>query len=117
METDNTRPVETRKAIVKRLTRGIEEARTASLSLYVIADSRDYAPLRISGQRLALSGGKVISTNERKHAQEIADEVNAQYRANKVDLRVEVIDTLAWRARRVERLLELLASAELKRGA
>jgi hypothetical protein len=106
-----------RKAIVDRLTSGIEEARTASLSLYVIADRSDYAPLRSSGQRLVLSGGKVISTNERKQAQEIADEVNAQYRASKLDRQVEVMETLAWRARRVERLVELLASAEMTRGA
>jgi hypothetical protein len=68
---------ETRKATVDGVTGQIEEARTASLSLYVIAERSDYAPLRITGQRFSLSGEKVFSTNDRKQAQEIADRLNA----------------------------------------
>jgi hypothetical protein len=111
METENTEPVAQQKQRDAR--KAIEEARTASLSLYVVGERRDYAPLRISGRRFALSGEKVFSTNERAHAQEIADRMNAHYRANKIDRHVEVIATLVWRARRVERLVELLASGEM----
>jgi hypothetical protein len=122
METENTTPVaerdpnyrEVRKAVVDGLTRGIEEARTESLSRYMIVDRSDYAPLRIRGRRISLSGEKLFSTNELKQAKEIADKVNAQYRANKIDRHVEVIETLAWRARRVERLVELLALQDLR---
>jgi hypothetical protein len=112
METENTKPVAQQKQRDAR--KAIEEARTASLSHYVIGDRSDYAPLRVSGQRIGRSGEKVFSTNDRKHAQEIADKINAQYQAKKIDHRVEVIETLAWRARRVERLVELLAAAELR---
>jgi hypothetical protein len=113
MEAESTRPVAHRDQQHNDARKGIDEARTASLSLYVIANRSDYAPLRISGQRFALSGGRLFSTNERKHAQEIADKMNAHYQASKIDRRVEVIETLAWRARRVERLVDLLASGEL----
>jgi hypothetical protein len=111
MVTESTKPVAQQKQPDAR--KAIEEARTASLSLYVIGDISDYAPLRTSGQRLALSGEKVFSTNKREQAQGIADKMNAHYRANKIDRRVEVIETLAWRARRVERLVELLAAGEM----
>jgi hypothetical protein len=113
METEKTKPVAQRDQNHRDARKAIEEARTASLSLYVIGDRSDYTPLRVSGRRFALSGGIVFSTNERKHAQEIADKMNAHYRANKIERHVEVIETLVWRARRVERLVELLASGEL----
>ena len=106
-------PATSPKVVMDRLTVEIDEARTASLSLYVIADRGDYAPLRITGRQIALSGEKMISTNERKQAQEIADEMNAYFQANRIDRRVEVIETLTWRARRVERLVEQLAAAQL----
>ena len=91
----------------------IDEARSAKLSLYVIAERSNYAPLRTNGQRISTSGGKIISAIERKQAQDIADRMNAHYQASKIDRQVEVIETLAWRARRVERLVEQLAAAEL----
>jgi hypothetical protein len=109
----NAQVIAARKASVAGLTGEIDEARTASLSLYVIAACSDYAPLRTDGQRISISGGKIISANERKQAQEIADKINAHYQANKIDRQVEVIETLAWRARRVEQLVERLASEEL----
>jgi hypothetical protein len=109
----NAQGTPARKASVDRLTGEIDEARTASLSRYVLADRSDYTPLRVSGQRIARSGEKVFSTNDRKKAQEIADKINAQYQAKKIDHQVEVMETLAWRARRVERLVELLAAAQL----
>jgi hypothetical protein len=102
-----------KKAVIDRLTIEIDEARTASFSLFVIADRSDYAPLRITGQQIALSGERVISTDDRKQAQEIADEMNAYFQANRIDRRVEVMETLAWRSRRVERLVEQLAAAQL----
>jgi hypothetical protein len=112
METKNTRPVAERDQ-KHDARKAIEEARTATLSLYVIAERSDYAPLRITGARFSLSGEKVFSTNDRKQAQEIADRLNAHYQANKIDRHVEVLATLVWRARRVERLVELLASGEM----
>jgi hypothetical protein len=111
----NAQATPARKASVDALTGEIDEARTASLSLYVIVDRSDYAPLRTNGQRVSISGGKIVSANERKQAQEIADKINAHYQASKIDRCVEVIETLAWRARRVEQLVELIASAELTR--
>jgi hypothetical protein len=113
MEPENTRPVAQRDLKHADARKAIDEARTASLLRYVVADRSDCAPLRISGQRFTLSGGKLFNTNERKHAQEIADKMNAHYQANKIDRRLEVIETLAWRARRVERLVDLLAAGEL----
>lgn len=111
METANTNPVAQREQQEAR--KAIDEARTASLSLYVIGNRSDYAPLRISGGRITRSG-EVFSTNDHKHAQEIADKVNAQYRAKKIHRHVEVVETLAWRARRVEALVDQLASLELR---
>jgi hypothetical protein len=124
VEAENTRPVvqpdrkqpEPRQATVDRLTGEIGEARTVSLSLYVVAERGDCAPVRISGRRFALSGEKVFSTNDRKEAQAVADKLNAHYQANRIDRHLEVVATLAWRAHRVERLVELLASAELAKG-
>ena len=107
------KPREALTTVVEGLNSAIEEARTASLSLYMIVDRSDYAPLRTTGKKMALSGEKLFSANDRKQAQEIADKLNAHYQANKIDRRVEVIETLAWRARRVERLVERLAKALL----
>ena len=113
METKNTRPVAQRDQQHKDARKAIDEARTASLSIYVIAERSDYAPLRITGARFSLSGEKVFSTNDRKQAQEIADKLNGHYHAKKLDRHVEVLATLVWRARRVERLVELLAAGEM----
>lgn len=121
MESDNTEPVsrpeqthqDARKTAIDGLNVQIQEARTAGFSVYVVAESSDYAPVRFSGRRFALSGETVFSTNDRKEAREVADKLNAHYRANKIDRRVEVMATLLWRARRVERLVELLAAAEV----
>ena len=107
------KPRESLTTVVEGLNRTIEEARAASLSLYMIVDRSDYAPLRTTGQKMALSGEKLFSADDRKQAQEIADKLNTHYQANKIDRRVEVIETLAWRSRRVERLVELLAKALL----
>src|SRR5262245_66075588 len=85
MKPDNTRLIAQQRQRNAREAM-IEEARTARLSLYVIGERSDYAPVRISGQRFALSGEKVFSTNDRAKAQEIADKLNAHYRAKKIEI-------------------------------